>query len=132
MSLLQDKITLVGTSKKNKKKIPAEFLPNKQKLISSSMFGFQKHAALVSFTPKKNKSVVLFSTMHRDAKVDAETKKPEIIQFYNSTKGGVDTIDQLCGNYSVTRRTRRWPLCVFFPSCKHCTREWTNLIQQDS
>ena len=58
MSLLQDKITLVGTLKKNKREIPAEFLPNKQKPISSSMFGFQKHATLVSFTPKKNKSVV--------------------------------------------------------------------------
>ena len=75
MSLLQGKITLVGTLKKNKREIPAEFLPNKQKPISSSMCGFQKHATLVSFTPKKNKSVVLLSTMHRDAKVDVETKK---------------------------------------------------------
>ena len=100
--------------KKNKREIPAEFLPNKQKPISSSMFGFQKHATLVSFTPKKNKSIVLLSTMRRDAKVDAETKMPEIIQFYNSTKRGVDTVDQLCGNYCVSRRTGRWPLCVFF------------------
>ena len=114
MSLLQDKITLVGTLKKNKREIPAEFLPKKQKPISSSMFGFQKHATLVSFTPKNNKSVVLLSTMFRDAKVDAETKKPEIIQFYKSTKGGVDTVDQLCGNYSVSKRTCWWPLCVFF------------------
>ena len=52
--------------------------------------------------------------MHRDAAVDAETKNPQIIQFYNSTKGGVDTVDQLCGNYSVSRRTRRGLLCVFF------------------
>ena len=100
--------------KKNKREIPAEFSPNKQKPISSSMFGIQKHATLVSFTPKKNKSVVLLSTMHRDAAVDAETKKPEIIQFYNFMKGGVDTVNQLCGNYSVSRRTRWWPLCVFF------------------
>ena len=114
MSLLEDKITLVGTLKKNKREIPAEFLPNKQKPISSSMFGFQKHATLVYFTPKKNKSVVLLSTMHRDAAVDAETKKSQIIQFYNSLKGGVNTVDQPCGNYSVSRRTRRWPLCVFF------------------
>ena len=114
MSLLQDKITVVGTWKKNKKGIPAEFLPNKQNPISSSMFGFQKHATTVSFTPKKNKSVVLLSTMHRDAAVDAETKKPEIIHLYNSTKGRLDTVDQLCGNYSVSRRTRRWPLCIFF------------------
>ena len=41
MSLLQGKITLVGTLKKNKREIPAEFLPNKQKQISSSMFGFK-------------------------------------------------------------------------------------------
>ena len=107
MSLLQDKITVVRTLKKNKREIPAEFLPNKQKSISSSMFNFQKHATLVSFTPKKNKSVVLLSTMHHDAAVDAETKKSEIIHFYNSTKGGVDIVDQLCGNYSVSRRTRR-------------------------
>ena len=78
------------------------------------MFEFQKHATLVFFTPKKNKLVVLLSTMHRDAAVEAETKMPEIIQFCNSTKGGVDTVDQVCGNYFVSRGTRRWPLCVFF------------------
>jgi len=114
VSLLKDKITLVGTLKKNKKEIPFEFLPNKNKEVNSSMFGFQKQVTLVSFTPKKNKSVVLLSTMHHDASVDTETKKPEIVHFYNSTKGGVDTVDQLCGNYSVSRRTRRWPLCIFF------------------
>jgi len=114
VSLLKDKITLVGTLKKNKREIPVEFLPNKKKEVSSSMFGFQKQVTLVSFTPKKNKSVLLLSTMHNDASVDTETKKPEIIHFYNSTKGGVDTVDQLCGNYSVSRRTRRWPLCIFF------------------
>ena len=52
--------------------------------------------------------------MHRDAAVDAETKKPQISQFYNSTKGRVDRVDQLCGNYSLSTRTCRWPLCVFF------------------
>ena len=79
MSLLPHKITLVRTLKKNKREIPAEFLPNKQKPISSSMLGFQNHATLASFTPKKNKSVVLLSIMQRDANVDAETKNPEII-----------------------------------------------------
>src|SRR5215469_15705523 len=110
VSLLKDKITLVGTLKE----IPVEFLPNKKKEVNSSIFGFQKQVTLVSFTPKKNKSVLLLSTMHNDASVDTETKKPEIIHFYNSIKGGVDTVDQLCGNYSVSRRTRRWPLCIFF------------------
>ena len=83
MPLLQDKIILVGTLKKNKKEILAEFLPNKQTKADLFINVWISKACysrtLVSFTPKKKKSVVLLSTMHRDAKVDAETKKPEII-----------------------------------------------------
>jgi hypothetical protein len=101
VSLLKDKITLVGTLKKNENEIPVEFLPNKNKKVNLSMFGFQKQVTLASFTPKKNKSVGLLSTMHNDISVDTETKKPELIHVYNSTKGGVDTVDQLCGNYCV-------------------------------
>ena len=61
-----------------------------------------------------------------------QTKKPEIVHFYNSTKVGVDTVDQLCGNYSVSRRTRRWPLCIFFPTPQHCRRKWTYSAQHDT
>ena len=52
--------------------------------------------------------------MHNDTSVNSETKKPEVIHFYNSTKGSVDTVHQMCGNYLVSRRTRRWPLSIFF------------------
>ena len=40
--------------------------------------------------------------------------KPEIIEYYNSTKGGVDTFDFMCGAYSCSRKTKRWPLCIFY------------------
>lgn len=33
---------------------------------------------------------------------------------YNKTKSGVDTFDQMCSNMTCNRKTRRWPLCVFF------------------
>ena len=33
--------------------------------------------------------------MHSTKTINKETRKPEIIDFYNSTKGGVDTFDQL-------------------------------------
>lgn len=55
--------------------------------------------------------------MHNDNAFDettASAQKPEIITYYNSTKGGVDCNDQLCSNYNVGRRTKRWPLAVFF------------------
>lgn len=51
--------------------------------------------------------------MHHDNTINQGSGKPEIIEFYNSTKGGVDAFDQKCANYSVSRRTQRWP-CVIF------------------
>ncbi|XP_076066128.1 uncharacterized protein LOC143039769 [Oratosquilla oratoria] len=55
--------------------------------------------------------------MHHDDKMYQATgddKKPEIITFYISTKGGVDVIDMMTDKYSVSRNNRRWPLTVFF------------------
>lgn len=112
--LLEHKITFLGTLRKNKKEIPLEFLPNKRREVGSSVFGFQKDVMIASYVPKKNKSVLLISTMHDDGSINDDTGKPELIHDYNMTKGGVDTVDQLCGNYSVSRRTKRWPLCIFF------------------
>ena len=43
-----------------------------------------------------------------------ESGKPDIVEFYNSSKAGVDTMDQLVRYYSTKRKTRRWPLCIFF------------------
>lgn len=62
---------------------------------------------MVSYVPKKGKAVVLISTMHDEGLIDEETGKPQIILDYNMTKGGVDTVDQLGGTYSVSRTTRR-------------------------
>jgi len=69
---------------------------------------------MVLYVPKQNKAVVLLSTMHHDNIVDDKSKKPEIIMDYNRTKGGVDTVDQLCHRYTVKRPTRRWAMYVFY------------------
>lgn len=112
--LLENKITMVGTLRKNKREIPPELLPYKTRPVNSSIFAFQKDITLVSHCPKKNKCVILLSTMHASDDVDEETNKPDIVLFYNSTKGGIDTVDQMCGNYTVAKRTKRWPLALFF------------------
>ena len=56
--------------------------------------------------------------MHSDAEVDVETGKPVMILDYNRTKAAVDRVDQLCHNYSVQKRTKRWPLAYFY-NCKN-------------
>ena len=69
---------------------------------------------LLSFVPKKSKSVIVLSTMHHSEFADQKSNKPEMISFYNSTKSGIDTLDMKCSNYSANRRTRRWPLAIFY------------------
>lgn len=115
MDLLNNyKLTVVATLKKNKAEIPKEFLCNRQRPIKSSMFGFHENITMVSYMPKKNKVVVLISTMHHDDEIDEVTQKPEIIMEYNRTKSGVDVVDKMCVAYNVARNSRRWPLTVFF------------------
>ncbi|XP_018566451.1 piggyBac transposable element-derived protein 4-like [Anoplophora glabripennis] len=100
--------------KKNKKEIPPEFLPSKSREINSSLFGFQHDFCLVSTIPKKNKAVIFLSTAHDTSDIDDITSKTIINLDYNATKGGVDTVDQMCASYSTSRITRRWPLALFF------------------
>lgn len=55
--------------------------------------------------------------MYFDAAIDNETgdrMKPEIITFYNSTKSGVDVLDEKCGTHSTSRRCLRWRLVLFY------------------
>lgn len=62
--LLKEKITLVGTLRKNKREIPNEFLLNtaKNREVNSSIFRFQNDLALVSYKPKPNKVVLLLAS----------------------------------------------------------------------
>lgn len=115
--LLSNKTTLVGTLRKNKREIPPSFLETKNKAVHSSVFGFTKSETLVSYKAKANKVVLALSTLQNDDKIDIETgdlAKPEIITFYNLTKGGVDVVDEMKAIYSVARVSCRWPLTLFF------------------
>lgn len=90
--------------------IPEEFLPNNKRPVGSNLYCI----TLVSFVPKKNKAVVLVSTMHNNDETNHEKKKPEIICYYNSTKCGVDLLDMKCAVFTSSRKTRRWPLAIFY------------------
>ena len=65
---------------------------------------------------RKNKCVILLSTMHNDGAIDpdtGDTKKPEIITFYNFTKGAVDVVDELSALYTIARISNMWPMAMF-------------------
>lgn len=75
---------------------------------------FSPDCTLVSHIPKKEKNVTLASSMHFDDAVNVCSQKLEIIEYYNQTKSGVDTVDQMVGTYNVARNTRRWPMIIFY------------------
>ncbi|GFS07837.1 PiggyBac transposable element-derived protein 4 [Elysia marginata] len=54
------------------------------------------------------------STMHHDDSFDIECRKPEMVMSYNATKGGVDTMDQMCHALTTKRKTNRWPMLLFY------------------
>ena len=95
--------------------IPSEFQASRDRETFSSLFGFQQDMTLISYLPKKIKSVIFLSTTHNEAKVSEDKeRKPEIILYYNKTKGRVDTTDKLAATYSCKRGTRRWLVCLFY------------------
>ena len=115
--LKEKKLSYVGTLKRNKRQLPPELVVSKGRKELSSLFGFQKDIMLVSYAPKPKKTVILVSTLHVDKEIhpdSGEQQKPSLITFYNATKGGVDTADQMCATYNVARNIKRWPMVVFF------------------
>ena len=100
-----------GTLRKNKPEIPQEFQPSKERAAFSSIFGFNSYMSLA----KKGKAVVLLSTQHYLPSIDTATpaRKPEIIRFYNETKGAVDSFDQKIEKFTCRRQTNRWTYNTF-------------------
>ncbi|XP_018403103.1 PREDICTED: piggyBac transposable element-derived protein 3-like [Cyphomyrmex costatus] len=106
-------LTMVGTIRKNKRQIPLVF--RRSASVGNARYVYRNDMTLLSYTPKKNKVVCLVSSLHKNkGKTDLATQKPEIVSYYNSTKGGTDTFDFLCKSYSTCRKTTRWTIRLFF------------------
>ena len=115
--VLQDNgLTFVGTVRANKRFLPESFKNKRGLQLHASSFLFQDKTTIVNYQTKRKKNVVVMSTMHHDCAVapQAPKKKPDIIRFYNSTKGAVDSVDQMAHAYSTKRITRRWPMVLFY------------------
>lgn len=102
---------LVGTVRKQRTFLPTEFQINNK--IVGSKFLFSGKNTLVHFTDKPGKSVILMSSLHHSPDIE-ENGKPEIVNYYNETKAGVDTLDQIIRFFTVRRKSLRWPMTIFY------------------
>ena len=85
--LNQRKITMVGTLRKVKREIPPALISTIGVPLGASRFLYQPAKVLVSYHPKRNKNVILLSSMHDTGIVNPVTKKPDIAEFYNLKVG---------------------------------------------
>ncbi|XP_067624247.1 piggyBac transposable element-derived protein 4-like [Eurosta solidaginis] len=108
------KLTIVGTIRSNKREIPEKLKNSRSRSAGTSMFCFDGPLTLVSYKPKPSKMVYLLSSCDEDAIINHSSRKPDMIHFYNQTKGGVDSFDQMCSSMSCSRKTNRWPMAVFY------------------
>ena len=101
---------------KTKKNIQKNFLiqAGHSVLVYVCLFETQ---ILASYIPKKKVVTVLSSFHYDDYSIDKDSGdacQPNIITFYNITKSGVDTVDQKCAAYHVSRNTCRRPMVIFY------------------
>ncbi|XP_043226473.1 piggyBac transposable element-derived protein 4-like [Amphibalanus amphitrite] len=112
--LLAEGLTYVGKVMANRRHLPEDAKKTEGREVNSSKFYWSENIMVTSYNKKTNKNVLLLSTQHANPLVAADgKKKPEVMLFYNETKGGVDTVDQMIGTYTCRVATRRWPLAVF-------------------
>ena len=66
---------------------------------------------IASYYPKKGKVVTLLSIMHlvKGTESPGPEKKPEVITYYNATKGGVDTINQMVRWFTTKKKLEDGP-----------------------
>ncbi|XP_046628277.1 uncharacterized protein LOC124309075 [Neodiprion virginianus] len=104
-------LTVTGTIHQHKREIPADFRVASQ-TVPHTKFCFSPKITLLSHTPEKNKIILLASTYSKSTEII--DGKPQIILHYNKTKEQTDCFEQLCHAYTVTKRTNRWPVRIFY------------------
>ncbi|XP_028818641.1 extracellular calcium-sensing receptor [Denticeps clupeoides] len=103
--LLSRKTTILGTVNKIRREIAQ----------SARQTDCSVAATLTVYSAKRNKTVYVLSSMHSVVQTDDTTKrKPNTVTLYNTTKCGMDVMDQILREYTVRRGTRRWPVVVFY------------------
>lgn len=112
-TLSENGMSMLGTLNKSKGEIPREFVARREHM--SSVFGYNGTKQLCSYMAKPTKCVITLSTLNTTSDTDPNPPhKPHTILDYNQMKYPVDVVDQMVNTFSTRRKTRRWPLLMFF------------------
>ena len=113
-NLLQQNLTLVGTVMANRREVPSQFKTAREREVENTktLSDHSNKILLLSYVPKRNKSVLKMSSSHSFISITYCHKKPRVIMDYNKHKGGADTLDENCKEFSCLRKTNQWPMVI--------------------
>ncbi|CAJ1078484.1 piggyBac transposable element-derived protein 3-like isoform X2 [Xyrichtys novacula] len=112
--LLRQKTTILSTVNKIGREIPQSSRQRHCNEFTTQVFS-TTGAILTVYAPKQEKTVYVFSSMHSVVQTENTTKrKPNTITLYNTTKCGMDLMDQMVREFTVHTGTQRWPVAVFY------------------
>ena len=105
--------------KHNRKEIPKEFKTvDSHEKLSTKFIHTQdsgdENIMLLSYVDKKTsglKNVIALTTMHNDVRVTKDSKlKPDVLKFYDHTKGVVDIVDLISSHSSTRMKYAKWTI----------------------
>ena len=108
------KLTVLGKNNMIRRHLLEEMKSTIRRDINSTIFAWNGPIMLVSFIQKRRKNVLVLCTEHDKPEVsDRHDKKPMAILDYNTTKAGVDKVDEMVDINRCKATFRRWPISVF-------------------
>eukprot|EP00102_Acyrthosiphon_pisum_P023364 XP_016660574.1 PREDICTED: piggyBac transposable element-derived protein 4-like [Acyrthosiphon pisum] len=124
--LLNGGLFACGTFRVNKKFYPKHLMKSDNKYMPGDIeYAQSKDISVMRWKDRGAKPVTLISNMHNASEstiVNRKNKKGEKIAVkcpvgisdYNKHMGGVDKFDQYMANYSISQKSRRWWLKLFY------------------
>ena len=84
--LQNDGLTFVGTVRANKRFLPESFKNKRGLQLHASSFLFRDKTTIVNYQTKRNKNVVVMSTMHHDCTAAPQAQRRSQISFASTTR----------------------------------------------
>src|SRR4051794_29680532 len=113
-ALLEMRLTYCGTLRMNRREVPM-IARNPNLAADEDLFLHNDESEVTLLRHRRgSKSVLLISSAHySDSTVTVSSRSgtkniPEIVDFYNCTKVGVDVADEMIANYTGQFPSRRW------------------------
>ena len=113
-NLLQQNLTLIGTIMANRCEVQSQFKAAKGREVESTkvLYDHSNKILLLSYVHKRNKNALMMSSSHFSILFMDCHNKHTVITDYNQHKGGVDTLDKNCEEFSCLRKTNLRPMVV--------------------